>query len=356
MSITVNKFGTLPDGSIASVYRIQAATGACVDITDYGGAVMRLFVPDREGHLGDVVCGYDSLDSYVRADGYQGALVGRVGNRIAGGRFTLDGRQYTLYRNNGENSLHGGKVGFSHRLWKTEMGQNDDSLTLTLTSPDGDEGYPGCMDVRVKYSFVTRGEDVALVIEYFAVSDKKTLINLTNHTYFNLGGYDAGDVYDHILSIDADSYLPTDDALIPTGEIKAARGAFDFTERPIGRDIDSSDPDIRSAGGYDHCFVFNGGRTSEPGARCELYCPRTGRHMEVFTDRPCVQCYTANFMNNAEFPLKGGVPQQRRHAVCLETQNAPDSIHHPEFVFSDAVLEAGQPFHSVTEYRFGVRY
>ncbi len=354
MSVTVSRFGTLPDGSAASLYRIAAASGAYVDITDFGGAVVRLCVPDRDGRSGDVVCGYDTLDSYVRGDGYQGALIGRVGNRIAGGCFTLDGQEYTLYRNDGENSLHGGRVGFSHRLWQASAG--DDSLTLTLTSPDGEEGYPGRMDVRVVYRFARRDGADVLSIEYFAVSDRRTLINLTNHTYFNLGGYAGGDVLDHVLKMDADAYLPTDESLIPTGEVRAARGAFDFTGgRVLGLDVDAPERDLMLAGGYDHCFVFRGGRTATPVSRCELYCPRTGRQMEVVTDRPCVQCYTANFTNNPEFPFKGGVPQRRRIAVCLETQNAPDSVHHPEFTFSDALLDAGKEFRSVTEYRFTTR-
>lgn len=354
MSITKRVFGTLPDGSTADIFRITTPSGAYVEITNYGGAVVRLLVPDREGQLDDVVCGYDTLDSYVRGDGYQGALVGRVGNRIAGGRFTLEGVDYELYRNDGENSLHGGRLGFSHRLWQAEPGE-DSSLALALVSPDGEEGYPGRMEVRVVYRFEDGGEGVRFSIEYFATCDKSTPINLTNHTYFNLGGYASGDVLDHILALDADSYLPTDASLIPTGELRAARGAFDFTDRRIGADVDSPEPDLVTAGGYDHCFVFNGGGTKAPVVRAKLFCPRTGRHMTVHTDRPCVQCYSANFMSNPSFPFKGGVPQRRRGAVCLETQNAPDSVHHPEFVFSDWLLRPGEEFHSTTVYEFGVR-
>lgn len=354
MSITKRVFGTLPDGGTADIFRIALPSGAYVEITNYGGAVVRLLVPDREGRQGDVVCGYDTLDSYVRGDGYQGALVGRVGNRIAGGRFTLDGVEHELYRNDGENSLHGGRLGFSHRLWQAEPGE-DDSLALTLVSPDGEEGYPGRMDVRVVYRFEQMHDGARLSIEYFATCDKRTPINLTNHTYFNLGGYASGDVLDHILTLDADSYLPTDAALIPTGEVRAARGAFDFTERRIGEAVDSPEPDLTTAGGYDHCFVFNGGGTDRPVRRGELYCPRTGRCMTLFTDRPCVQCYSANFMSNPSFPFKDGVPQRRRGAVCLEAQSAPDTVHHPEFVFSDGLLEPGAVFHSVTQYEFGVK-
>lgn len=351
MSITIKQFGVLPNGDVASVYRITARSGAYVDITDFGGAVMRLCVPDRDGVLGDVVCGYDTLDSYVRGDGYQGALIGRVGNRIAGGRFSLDGVEYSLFCNDAQNSLHGGRVGFSHRLWKAEAPQSGDSLTLTLTSPDGDEGYPGRLDVKVIYRFESRDGGDCLSIEYFAVCERKTPINLTNHTYFNLGGYECGSVLDHLLTLDADRYLSTDETLIPT-HVSAAKGAFDFTGRVIGADIDAPERDLLLAGGYDHCFVFRDGRVVTPVSRARLSCPRTGRQMEVFTDRPCVQCYTANFMNNPDFPFKGGVAQKRRGAICLETQGAPDFVHHPEFSFSDGILEAGEKFHSETRYLF----
>lgn len=353
MSVTAREFGRLPSGELVQVYRITAPSGAFAEVIDYGGAVVRLCVPDREGQLDDVVCGYDTPDGYAYDTAYQGALVGRVGNRIAGARFTLDGVEHELYRNDGDNSLHGGRLGFSHRLWQVEPG--DDSLTLRLTSPDGDEGYPGCMEVTVIYRFTEDMLGDTLSIEYFATCDKTTPINLTNHTYFNLGGYASGDVLDHILTLDADSYLPTDASLIPTGEVREARGAFDFTARRIGMDVDSPEPDLLLAGGYDHCFVFNGGRTPAPVERGELYCPRTGRHMAVVTDRPCVQCYSANFMSDPRFPLKGGVPQRRRGAICLETQNAPDTVHHPEFTFSDGILPAGEQFHSITKYVFSVK-
>lgn len=349
MSINKESFGILPDGRESHIYTITNRDGYFLRLTDFGGAVMGVTVPDKNGRPDDVVCGYDTLDSYIRSAGYQGALVGRFGNRIAGGRFTLDGKEYSLFCNNGVNHLHGGKNGFSHRLWNAEV--VGDALKLTLTSPDGDEGYPGKLEVTVIYRFTDNCE---LCIEYSASTDKKTIINLTNHTYFNLGGYREGNLAAHILRLDADSYLPTDEALIPTGEIRSVTGTpLDFrTPKEIGRDINSDDADIVKAGGYDHCLNFTGGATASPTLRGELYCPVTGRVMSLYTDRPCVQLYSGNFLGNPDFPFKGGVKQRKQGALCLETQGMPDSPNHP--CFTDASLEAGKIFTTTTVYRFSV--
>lgn len=356
MTISKQIFGKLPDGRTAYLYKLENGLGASAYITDFGGTVVKLFMPDKNGHFDDIVCGYDDLDSYINGDGYQGAIIGRHGNRIANGRFCLDGQEYTLYCNDGENHLHGGKCGFSHRLWDAEI--DGDKLVLHLVSEDGDEGYPGHLDVTVKYRLTVLYGCSALEIDYNATTDKKTIINLTNHTYFNLGGYASGDILDHELNIDADSYLPADSGLIPTGEVKFVGGTpFDFSGKAIGRDIHSNDPGINIAGGYDICFVFNGGGvkySDNPPCRCDLYCGASGRYMEVWTDRPCVQLYTANFMSNPAYPFKGGVKQEKHNAICLETQTAPDAINHPEFDFSNCILDVGETFRSKTIYRFGV--
>jgi len=353
MSIKEKVFGIMPDGKTVMSYTLRNKAGMKVKISAFGGAIMQIKVPDRKGCFTDVVCGYDCLEDYINADGYQGALVGRFGNRIAKGLFTLDGVEYKLFCNNGANHLHGGKCGFSHRLWNTNFVDGDEpELILALDSPDGDEGYPGNLSVCVKYKLLS---DNALSIEYFAETDKNTPISLTNHTYFNLGGYASGTIREHTLMLDADTYLPTSSDLIPTGEIRSVDGTpFDFrAAKKIGTDIDSNDIDLLNAGGYDHCFNFVGGQTDTPVLRGTLYCEKTGRMMEVYTDRPCVQFYSGNFMKNENFPFKGGFAQAKQNALCLETQGMPDSINHPNFI--DCVLKPGEKFHTQTIYKFSVK-
>lgn len=355
MSIEKRLHGTLSDNREVFAYTLKNKKGMTAELSEFGGTLLRLLSADREGRFSDVVCGYDSLDDYVGADGYQGAVIGRFGNRIAGGAFALDGVDYTLARNNGHNHLHGGEVGFSHRLWRSQARETGGGplLVLEYTSPDGEEGYPGRLEVRVEYALT---DDDALVISYFARSDKKTIINLTNHSYFNLGGYASGSVHSHVLKLDAESYLPTDAGMIPTGEIKSVEGTpFDFrSPKAIGRDIGSGHPDLVTAGGYDHCFNFTGKDAGGVILRGELYSPVSGRVMEIFTDRPSVQLYTANFMNNPDFPLKGGLPQRPQTALCLETQGMPDSVNRPGQGFTDCTLSPGEVFKSTTAYRFGV--
>lgn len=358
MTITENIFGQLPDGRTAHLYKLENKSGASAYITDFGGAVVKLFMPDAVGKMDDVVCGYDDLESYLKGDGYQGALIGRFGNRIADGKFSLDGKEYNLICNDGNNHLHGGQCGFSHKLWDAEIADN--ALVLRLISEDGEEGYPGRLDVTVTYRLTEEENSTvnSLEIDYSATTDKKTLINLTNHSYFNLGGYDSGSVMEHELSVDADSYLPTSQELIPTGEIRFVKNTpFLFDGRRFIDNFDLDNEDIKISGGFDHCFVFNGGGVdycNTPPVRCDLFCRKSGRRMLVLTDRPCVQIYSANFTSNPDYPFKGGVQQAKHCAVCLETQSAPDLIHHPEFVFSDGILNAGETFRSKTIYRFTV--
>lgn len=353
MSIQKQHFGFLPDGTPVSRYILQNKNGMTVALLDYAGAIQQLLVPDREGKLVDVVGGYDDISHYVYGDGYQGSLVGRVGNRIKQGKFTLEGKEYTLAINNGPNHLHGGIEGFSSKLWSAIPIDGDEpSLSLALVSPDGEEGYPGTLCVTVTYKLTAQN---ALSIHYTANTDKTTIVNLTNHSYFNLGGFDSGKIFDHELWLDADTYLPTDETLIPTGELRAVAGTpFDFTvAKPVGRDFYADDVDLKNAGGYDHCFNFVGGEQKEPVKRAVLYCDKTGIEMTTLTTLPAVQFYSGNFLNNPDHPFKGGYPQALQNALCLETQKMPDSINHENF--TDVRLKPDEIYDHTTVYAFATR-
>ncbi|MBQ9805034.1 MAG: galactose mutarotase [Clostridia bacterium] len=352
--ITKQYFGTLENGCDVYSYNMMSASGMSVRICEFGGAIMELRVPDRMGRISDVVAGYDALYDYTSNKGYLGALVGRVGNRINRGVFYLDGKKYEIYQNNNGNSLHGGKVGFSHKVWSVEPKDGEEpSLVLTLVSPDGDENYPGTLTVTVTYTLLKTN---ALSIRYEATTDQKTILNLTNHAYFNLGGYASGKIFDHVLKMDCDAYIPTNENLIPTGEIRSVEGTpFDFREgKTIGRDFDiENNEDLKIAGGYDHCFCFTGGETKEPVLRVEAYDPNSGRCMQVYTNQPCIQFYSGNFMYQLHSPLKGGYPASVQSAFCLETQKMPDSINHPNF--TDTVLNPGEKYDYTTVFQFSVK-
>lgn len=353
MNIEKRYFGST-DGETVDMYTLTVDSGMSVSIITLGGAINKLLVPDRSGKLTDIVGGYDDLIDYVEGDGYQGALIGRVGNRIANARFKLDGVEYKLYQNAGKNHLHGGKVGFSHKIWKAEPSVADDGCLLDLyyTSADGEENYPGTLKLHVTYKL---SRDNALSITYRAETDKKTVINLTNHTYFNLGGYASGKVFDHELWLNADSFIETDEDLIPTGNIVPVEGTpLDFrSPKTIGKDFDLSFKPLTLAGGYDHClnFVEREEPLAEPCARA--YDKKSGRVMEVFTTEPCVQLYTGNFLKNEAHPFKGGYPQATQNAFCLETQRMPDSINHTNF--TDCTLSPNEKFESVTVYKFSTK-
>ena len=354
MSIVKEFFGKLEDGREVYSYSLKNANGMQVKIISYGGALVEIKVPDRKGCFSDVIGGYDYLESYVGGDGYQGALIGRVGNRIARGKFSLEGKDYSLFINNGVNHLHGGEFGFDKKVWDVTVNSDGEEpeISLHTTSPDGEEGYPGSLDVTVIYKLNALN---GLSIRYVATTDKATPINLTNHTYFNLGGYASGSVHSLWLTLDADTYLPTDETLIPTGELKSVEGTpFDFrVKKQIGKDILSDDNDLILAGGYDHCLNFTGGKTDAPVKRGELYDEKSGRLMELFTNQPCVQLYSGNFLTNEKYPFKGGYPQKRQTFLCLETQHMPDSINHANF--TDSVLIPGDIYDYTTEYRFSVK-
>ena len=351
--ITKQPFGTLDGGQEIYCYTMKNVNGMTVRICEFGGAIMEIRVPDRWGRMSDVVGGFDSLRDYVLAGGYIGALIGRTGNRIARGKYRIGTKEYKAFCNNGANSLHGGRVGFSHRVWNVKAVDGDEpKLILTLDSPDGEEGYPGNLQVKVTYALLASN---ALSIHYEATTDQKTIVNLTNHSYFNLGGYASGKVFDHVMQIDADRYLPTDEGLIPTGELKSVRNTpFDFREpKRIGEDFDLANTDLGLAGGYDHCLCFTGGETKEPALRVSVYEPNSGRMMQVYTNQPCVQFYTGNFLDDPDFPLKGGYPQNKQSLFCLETQKMPDAINHSNF--DNVVLCPGEIYDYTTVYQFSVK-
>lgn len=340
MSISIKKFDTY-GGKDVLAYTLTNKNGAYVTILNYGGIINRLFVPDRDGKLGDVVCGFDSVNDYFEDRGtYTGALIGRYGNRISGGGFTLDGEFYDIANNEkGRWHLHGGWCGFNRRLWDSEAIQNNgsDSVVLTLFSPHLEEGYPGNLSVKVTYTF---DDDNALTIRYEAETDMKTILNMTNHAYFNLNGYDGGSVMEQYLMISADTYDALDDKLIPIGEPVSVEGTeFDFR---VSRKITQ---------GYDHNFQIRG-NVGELRLAAEAYDDKSGRVMTVYTDLPAVQLYTAVGMNGPTL-FKGGVPQRLLHAFCLETQYSPDTPNRP--YLPQCTLSPDEKYDSTTKFVFSTK-
>lgn len=340
--IASEHLGSLPDGRAVPVFTLTGTGGAEVRVAAYGATVLSIRVPDRDGRLDDVVLGYDTLDDYLRDRCYLGCVVGRYGNRIRGGRFTLDGREVALETNDGPNHLHGGRDGFHRRLW-TVGPVADGAVRFGLVSADGDSGYPGRLDVSVTYTLTPRNE---LVVDYGATTDRATVVNLTQHTYFNLAG--AGTVLDHQLAIDADRYAPIDETLIPTGALDAVEGTpFDFTRpRAIGERIDSGHPQLRIGHGYDHNLVRTG---KGLGRVARLFEPRSGRVMDVLTTEPGVQFYSGNLLGG-DPRGKGGRTYAPHDALCLETQHFPDSPNRPEF--PSTVVRPGDAYRSRTVFAF----
>ncbi len=353
MSIIKNTFGKLPDGREVFSYSLKNKNGAEVRIIDYGATLTNIFMPDREGRLADVIGGFDTLEGYMTAKGYQGATIGRYSNRIANAAFTLDGKEYKLTSNEYANQLHGGIEGFDKKLWKaTAIDADEPTLELTYFSPDDEEGFPGNVDVKVTYKL---SNDNALHINYKATTDKKTPFNMTNHSYFNIGGYNRGTVRDQILMLDADAFLATDEELIPTGEICNVTGTpFDFrTPKEIGRDIEADDINIKYGKGYDACFIFEGGETSEPVLRATVYDKESGRFLEMYTDQPCIQIYTYNEPTDPAHPLKNGTLLDKYSFICLETEKMPDSPNHENF--TNSILEVGEVYDYTTIYKFSTK-
>jgi aldose 1-epimerase len=349
-AISEKPFGTDSQGTPVTLYTLRNKSGAEASICNYGGLVTSLKVPDRNGNYGDVVLGYDNLADYIKDSPYFGALIGRYGNRIAKGKFTLDGTAYTLAVNNGPNSLHGGLKGFDKVIWKARPFQSEfgPSLELTYVSKDGEEGYPGNLSVKAVYTLT---DDNALKLEYTATTDKDTVVNLTHHSYFNLAG--KGTILDHVVMINADKFTPVDSTLIPTGERRPVEGTpFDFrTPTAIGARIAADDEQLKFGNGYDHNWVIN----DETGAVrliARVYEPTTGRVLEVLSSEPGLQFYSGNFLDG-KLTGKGGWVYQFRNAFVMEPQHFPDSPNQPNF--PSVVLKPGAVYHNTIIYRFSVR-
>ncbi|MGD0512261.1 MAG: aldose epimerase family protein [Terriglobales bacterium] len=342
-------FGKTEDGQQVDLYILTNKHGMQAAITNYGGTVVSLKVPDRSGKLDDVVLGYDTLDGYATGKAYIGATVGRYANRIAHASFTLDGNTYTLSKNDGGNHLHGG---FNKREWtaKDVSGSAGQALELTYLSKDGEESFPGNLPVKVVYTLTDKNE---LKIDYSATTDKDTVLNLTNHAYFNLAGQGNGDVLQQQIMIRADRFTPIDQFSIPTGELRSVKGTpFDFTTATaIGARIDQDDQQLKMGNGYDHNWVLSNGTPGSLFLGAQAYDPHSGRVLEVLTTEPGIQLYTGNFLDGIHG--KDGKVYNRRNAFCLETQHFPDSPNHPNFPTTE--LKPGQHFESTTVYKFSTK-
>jgi aldose 1-epimerase len=346
--ITEQAWGALPSGETISLYTLRNEKGVEATVSSFAGRLVTLKVPDRGGNFADVVLGYDSLEPYTKPNPFFGTLVGRYANRIANGEFTLNGKKYTLAKNNGPNALHGGPQGFDKKAWQAEIVNGGQALQLTYVSKDGEEGYPGTLTSVVTYSL---SNDNALSIDYAATTDADTVLNLTNHSYFNLAGHASGKILDHQLMINADKFTPVNANLIPTSELRNVAGTpFDFqTPTAIGKNIDSPDQQIQYGKGYDHNFVLNRAAGDPPSLAARISDPQSGRVMEVLTTQPGVQLYTANHIEG-NITGKGGAIYHFRSAYCFETQHFPDTPNQP--TFPTAVLKPGEKYHQTTIFRF----
>jgi len=341
-------FGTGPDGKPVERYTLTNANGIELKAISYGGIITSLRVPDRTGKMDDIVLGFDEIDGYLKDPPFFGAIIGRYGNRIGKGQFTLDGKTYKLATNNGPNHLHGGVKGFDKVVWTVEpVGQN--GLAFSRVSPDGEEAYPGNLPVRVTYTLTDKNE---LIVEYRATTDKATPVNLTQHSYFNLAGQASGDILGHQLTLHADRYTPVDDTLIPTGELAPVAGTpFDFRKATaIGARIDNDHPQLKAGKGYDHNWVLNRtGGGLQPAAR--VVEPKTGRTLDIATTEPGIQFYSGNFLDGT-ITGKGGAVYKHRTGFCLETQHFPDSPNKPKF--PTTTLRPGAEYKTQTVFTFGV--
>lgn len=352
--VAVENFGILPDARVVQAYTLTNANGMRVRAIDYGGIILSIEVPGRDGAMADVALGYDDLDAYLAETPYFGAIIGRYGNRIGGAAFELDGNTYTLAANDGPNHLHGGEVGFDKVLWASEPFEQADrsGIVFHYVSADGEEGYPGELDVRVTYTLTDEDE---LVFDYAATTTAPTPVNLTQHTYFNLAGHGSGDILGHHLQLEASRYTPVDATLIPTGDRAPVDDtAFDFrVSLAIGLRIDQEDEQLGYGGGYDHNFVIDRGAAADDELvlAATVYEPLSGRRMEVLTTEPGIQLYSGNFLDGT-LTGKGGVAYEHRTGFCLETQHFPDSPNQPEF--PSTILRPGEMYETRTVYRFSV--
>lgn len=361
MAIETKLFGKKKNNEPVTIYTLKNSKGIEAEIIDFGACLTALLVPDKEGKKRDIVLGYDTLEAYETNDLALGATIGRNGNRIAGGKFWLNGKNYQLKINNGRNNLHSGGESYHYRMWETALKEEMDrqSVILSLVSPDGDQGFPGTFQVSVTYTLT---EDNELQIFYEGVSDQDTIINMTNHSYFNLDGHDMGSVADHLLWIDADRYTEIDKELVPTGRLLDVKNtAFDFLmEKRIGEDINNEESALKCAMGYDHNMVLNkavnyreagsyqetaGGYRKAAAVRSE----KSGIGMEVYTDLPGMQLYTANYMDDSK-KGKGGVSYGKHSGVCFETQHFPDAPNHDNFPSS--IVKAGDRYYTQTTFKF----
>ncbi|NLJ75455.1 MAG: galactose mutarotase [Firmicutes bacterium] len=351
MVIERRDWGVL-NGKKVELFTMTNAHGLEVSITNYGGAIVSLKVPDKDGMMDDITLGYDCLNDYIAGDAHFGALIGRHANRIEGARFELNGTIYELAKNDGPNHLHGGPGGFGRVVWKPAVIEKDgeQALELRYFSPDGEENYPGNLDVKVIYSFTPQNE---LRIDYQAEPDQDTVVNLTNHAYFNLAGHDGGTILDHELTLYAEEFTPINEECVPIGEICSVKGTpFDFTSpKKIGTHIDADDEQIRAGKGYDHNWVIK--RDGEGLVKAaEAYHPKTGRVLEVFTTKPGIQFYTGNFLDGSDVG-KGGFVYGRRSGFCLETQYFPNALKHKHF--PSPVTKGGETYRHSTVFRFSTR-
>ena len=351
-SVSRAPFGVAPDGTPVDAYTLTNGHGVEVRIITYGGIVTTFKAPDRAGRLDDIVLGFDDMKGYVSSSPYFGAIVGRYGNRIARGRFTLDGATYTLAINNAPNHLHGGLKGFDKVVWAAQSFKGDSGVgvALTHTSPDGDEGYPGTLRSRVTYTLTDRDE---LVVDYQATTDKATPVNLTNHTYWNLAGDGRRDILGHLLTLEADSLIPVDSTLIPTGEIMPVAGTpFDFRS-PVAIGARIADPHVqlRYGRGYDHTFVLTRGGRAGLAHAAKVTEPTTGRTLDIYTTEPGVQFYTGNFLDGTAVGKSGRV-YRHRYGFALETHHYPDSPNKPNF--PSVILRPGETYRTRTVFRIGV--
>ncbi|MDD6778960.1 MAG: galactose mutarotase [Bacteroidales bacterium] len=336
------------DSMPTALYVLTNKAGMEVCVTNYGGRIVSVMVPDKDGNMKDVVLGHDSIADYINIDGNFGALIGRYGNRINQGRFTLDSITYKLPQNNFGHCLHGGPKGFHHSVW-TASQTSDTSLELTLHSPDGEAGFPGNVDVKVTYAL---SDDNALEISYEATTDKPTILNLTNHSYFNLSGDPSNTILDEVVTFDADAFTPIDSTFMTSGEIRPVEGTpFDFRKgKKVGEEIEADDEQLKNGLGYDHNFVLNtGGDMSRVAA--SIFDERSGIKMEVLTDEPGIQFYVGNFLNG-NVKGKKGIAYPRRGAICVETQHYPDSPNQPNY--PSVVVRPGETYKSHCIYRFSV--
>ncbi len=344
----LSKFKGMVSGKETSLYVMKNASGMEVCVTNLGARIVSVMVPDKTGAMKDVVLGFSSIDDYLNNKNNFGAAIGRYGNRIAKGKFTLEGVEYSLPINNGENSLHGGPDGFHNRYFDIQQ-QDDTTLVCSYVSADGEAGYPGELHVKITY---TLSSDNALKIAYEAETSKSTVINLTNHSYFNLSGDPNNTILDYVLYVNADRYTPVKQDMIPTGKVESLKNTpFDFTTPTvIGARIDDKFEQLQLGGGYDHNLVLKANSTIDMLA-CKVSCPATGIFMEVYTDEPAVQVYSGNFLNGT-MTGKNGIVYQKRSAVCLETQHYPDSPNQPKFPSTE--LKPGEKYVSTCIYKFGV--